>query len=153
MRIADTIREIAKESKLKKAEKVSLRLIAKEIDRLTTKLAMLKDELTCEECEKCLADPVTGVTALCMTCWNAVVKKLRAEIDRLTAENRERKRNEDAAVYYAKSQHQLAITTHKQSIAKIKDKDTAIALLNSMVLVGEMHSDTSRKIVEEALSQ
>ena len=78
-----------------------------EIDRLTTEkteliktfegcskckgqyeaeLAKLKDELTCEECEQSLVDPETGVTALCMTCWNAMVTKLRAEIDSLKAE-------------------------------------------------------------------
>jgi hypothetical protein len=56
------------------------------IDRLTAELATLKDELTCEECEQSLVDPETGVTALCMTCWNAMVTKLRAEIDSLKAE-------------------------------------------------------------------
>ena len=53
----------------------------KEIDRL-------KDELVCEECEKSLEDPETGVTAICIPCWNAMVTKLRAEIDSLTAENK-----------------------------------------------------------------
>ena len=46
----------------------------KEIDRL-------KDELVCEECEKSLEDPETGVTAFCMACWNAMITKLRAEIE------------------------------------------------------------------------
>jgi len=59
---------------------------ASEIDRLKVELATLKDELTCEECEQSLVDPETGVTALCMTCWNAMITKLRAEIDRLTAD-------------------------------------------------------------------
>ena len=56
------------------------------IDSLTAELAILKDEYTCEECEKSLVDPETGVTAFCIGCWNAVITKLRAEIDRLTAE-------------------------------------------------------------------
>ena len=58
-----------------------------EIDRLTAELAELKDELTCEECEQSFSDPDSGVTALCMTCWNTIVTKLRGEIDLLTAEN------------------------------------------------------------------
>lgn len=36
-------------------------------------------------------------------------------IDRLTAENRERKRQEDAAVYYAKNQHSLAVRTSAEN--------------------------------------
>ena len=52
-----------------------------EIDRLTAELAVLKDELTCEECEKSLEYPETGVTAFCMACWNAMITKLRAEIE------------------------------------------------------------------------
>jgi len=59
------------------------------IDSLTAELAPLKDELTCEECEQSLVDPETGVTAFCIGCWNAMVTKLRAEIDSLTAENTE----------------------------------------------------------------
>ncbi len=51
--------------------------------RLKAELAILKDELTCEECEQSLVDPETGVTAFCITCWNAMVTKLRAEIDQL----------------------------------------------------------------------
>ena len=46
----------------------------KEIDRL-------KDELVCEECEKSLEDPETGVTSICIPCWNAMITKLRAEIE------------------------------------------------------------------------
>jgi len=49
------------------------------IVRLQAELAVLKDELTCEECEKSLEDTETGVTAFCMLCWNAMVTKLRAE--------------------------------------------------------------------------
>ena len=45
-----------------------------EIDHLTA-------ELVCEECEKSLEDPETGVTAFCMACWNAMITKLRAEIE------------------------------------------------------------------------
>jgi len=56
------------------------------IDRLTAELARLKDELTCEECEESLVNLETCVTAICIPCWNAVVTKLRAEIDKLTAE-------------------------------------------------------------------
>ena len=57
-------------------------------DALRAEIATLREELTCEECEQSLADPETGVTALCMMCWNVMVTKLRAEIDRLTAENK-----------------------------------------------------------------
>ena len=55
-------------------------------DALRAEIATLREELTCEECEQSLADPETGVTALCMMCWNAMVTKLRAEIDSLKAE-------------------------------------------------------------------
>jgi len=41
----------------------------------------LKDELVCEECEKSLEDPETGVTSICIPCWNAMITKLRAEIE------------------------------------------------------------------------
>ena len=58
-----------------------------EIDRLTAEIAALNAELTCEECEQSFNDPESGVTALCMTCWNNIVTKLRGEIDLLTAEN------------------------------------------------------------------
>jgi len=52
----------------------------------------LKDENTCEECEKSLADKETGViTAYCILCVNAMVTKLRAEIDLLTAEKAKQK--------------------------------------------------------------
>jgi len=50
-----------------------------EIDSLTAELATLKDECTCEECEKSFNDPETGVTAICIPCWNEMVAKLRAE--------------------------------------------------------------------------
>lgn len=51
------------------------------IDRQAAELALLKDEWTCEECEKTLKDKETGVTAFCISCWNAMITKLRKEID------------------------------------------------------------------------
>jgi len=57
-----------------------------ENERLKAENAKLKDELTCEECEQSLVDPETGVTAFCITCWNLMVTKLRAEIDQYQAE-------------------------------------------------------------------
>jgi len=51
-----------------------------EIDRLTTELTTLKDECTCEECSENLEDPETGVTAFCISCWNAMVGKLQEEL-------------------------------------------------------------------------
>jgi len=49
---------------------------------LRAKLAILKDEYTCEECEKSFVDKETGINApsICMACWNAMVTKLRAEL-------------------------------------------------------------------------
>ena len=53
--------------------------------RLKAELAILKEEYTCEECEECFVDKETGINApsICMACWNAMVTKLRAEIDQL----------------------------------------------------------------------
>jgi len=47
-------------------------------------IVRLKDEYTCEECEKSFVDKETGINApsICMACWNAMVTKLRAEIDK-----------------------------------------------------------------------
>ena len=49
---------------------------------LRAKLAILKDEYTCEECEKSFVDKETGINepSICMACWNAMVTKLRAEL-------------------------------------------------------------------------
>ena len=52
----------------------------KEIARLTAELATLKDECTCEECEKNFNDPENSGVAFCILCWNAMVTKLRAKI-------------------------------------------------------------------------
>ena len=93
------------------------------IDRLTAELATLKDELTCEECEQSLVDPETGVTALCMTCWNAMVTKLRAEIDLLKAEN---------AIYAPSANAQQNVI--RRLTAELKAKDKEIAKLRKAVL-------------------
>ena len=52
--------------------------------RLKAEFAILKDEYTCEECEECFVDKETGINepSICMSCWNAMVTKLRAEIDK-----------------------------------------------------------------------
>ena len=61
------------------SQEVLISQLQSDIVRLQAELAVLKDELTCEECEKSLEDTETGVTAFCMLCWNAMVTKLRAE--------------------------------------------------------------------------
>ena len=49
---------------------------------LRAKLAILKDEYTCKECEKSLVDKETGINepSICMSCWNAMVTKFLAEL-------------------------------------------------------------------------
>ena len=91
----------------------------KEIDRLTAELARLKGELTCEECEENLEDPETGVTAICIGCWSAMVTKLRAEIDSLTAENKDK--NEEIEKL---ASHLLAIDNY----CRVNDIDIEQAL-------------------------
>ncbi len=54
--------------------------IARKLNDLCTKLAILQDEYTCEECEKSLEDKETGVTAFCIGCWNKMVTKLRQKL-------------------------------------------------------------------------
>jgi len=53
--------------------------LIRRIWQLEADLAVLSEECTCEECEKSLVDPETGVTAFCMACWNAMITKLQAE--------------------------------------------------------------------------
>lgn len=50
------------------------------IEQLQTELDIWKDEYTCEECEKSLTDTTTGVTAFCISCWNAMITKLRSDL-------------------------------------------------------------------------
>ena len=45
-------------------------------------IARLKDEYTCEECEKSFIDKETGINepSICMSCWNAMVTKFLADL-------------------------------------------------------------------------
>ena len=96
-----------------------------EINRLAA-LATLKDELTCEECEQSFSDPDSGVTALCMTCWNTIVNKLRGEIDLLTAENYKMREGLEIG--------KSVLVLLEKALAELKVKDE---LLKRAVLYGE----------------
>ena len=83
-------------------------------------------------------------------------------IDRLTAELEAEKKqvlliekqcqeNGNRAANLQAELNQNKFLLEHGTAALLKAKDEAIGLLNSMVISGEKHSDTSRKIVEKAL--
>jgi len=90
-----------------------------EINRLAA-LAALNAELTCEECEQSFNDPESGVTALCMTCWNNIVTKLRGEIDLLTAENYKMREGLEIG--------KSVLVLLEKALAELKAKDAKIQL-------------------------
>ena len=126
------------------------------IDRLTAELATLKDELTCEECEKSLVSLDTCVTAICIPCWNAVVTKLRAEIDSLTAELAEARKKPESYIDVIRQIGRIACGDEEieRLTDELKAKDEEIARLKHDIKViseCKIHCKNCNVRIEQAL--
>jgi len=100
----------------------SIDTLTAENKRLQSELNVIKEECTCEECEQNFNDKDSGITAICILCWNKMVGKLRADIEVQAAEKRVLSAANSKIVEESKSWRRLA----EKLQARIEELEKAV---------------------------